>query len=127
MRKWIIGVAIFILLGLLIINGKSAEPITLVNDKEISSYYINGELIEDKEMVAVLRNTLSEYETKEINNPFPVESRKIHMEINYLSGGKPRHIILGDLNVLYESADSKVFEIINGEDLLVELSKVLNQ
>jgi len=48
------------------------------------------------------------------------------MEIDYVDNHKPKHVVLGETNIIYESADGSVFEIIDADKLLVELKEYLN-
>ncbi len=94
------------------------------NGDDISRIRINSNTIENKDIVNDIIKILEKYDTEKTINPFPMETG--YMEIDYVDNHKPRHVVLGKTNIIYESGDGPVFEIIDGDKLLVELKEYLN-
>jgi len=110
------------------INIKTEKISTIENEENISStIIINNNKIDDEATVSEIIRILKKYETKKNYNPFPMQSDSYAMEINYMDNYEPRNIILGELNIIYESADESVFEIIEGDKLLNELQELLKK
>lgn len=65
---------------------------------------------------------LSRYKCKKSRIVYsPVKADDIVVEISLLQNHRPKHISLGRLNIWYESADRKAYEIIDGTKLLDEI------
>src|SRR6056297_3166302 len=114
MRKsFIIGIASVtsILLIVILLNIKS-EPIVMIEDgQSIISMTINGQQFTDEMVVDEIINLLEQFDVVETGNPFPMETTKTDININYTDNHKPRHIVLGEVNILYESADDTIYKI----------------
>ena len=135
---------------LLIIGGiiREASPKPIINEtKDISIYKViyydieiavdedkqnfytivsgdhnwSGISIDEKELI----NILSKYKSKRtFQNYFPYESSKIDIRIEIIENHKPKHILLGDFNVWYESADKGSYTILNVQKLREELENI---
>ncbi len=128
-RIYIFCISLFIILIISqTINIKTEKISTIENEENISStIIINNNKIDDEATVSEIIRILKKYETKKTYNPFPMQSDSYAMEINYMDNYEPRNIILGELNIIYESADESVFEIIEGDKLLNELQELLKK
>lgn len=52
---------------------------------------------------------------------------KIRFEIDYFDSSNPRHIVLGNVNIIYASSDESIYKILNGNELLLEIENYLNK
>lgn len=70
---------------------------------------------------------LSRYNCKKSKiNYSPYKSDDIFVEISLHQNHKAKHILLGNFNIWYESADKKAYEIIDGDELLCEILLLVN-
>lgn len=70
---------------------------------------------------------LSKYDAVlSLTNYSSYENDKINFEINLTHNGKPKHILLGEFYIWYESGDMPSHDIVNGKQLEEELKKALN-
>lgn len=127
-----IYIACILLLIILIltqtINMKTRKISTIENEDNISkTIIINNHKIDDEATVSEIIQILKKYETKKTYNPFPIESDSYIMEINYMDNYEPRNIILGELNIIYESGNESIFKIIKGDKLLNEIQELLKK
>ena len=114
------------LLAILITNMQKEKIVMIENGGDISTITINSNTIEDKDIINDIVKILKKYDTEKTINPFPMEMAGTEMEIDYVDNHKPKHVVLGETNIIYESADGSVFEIIDADKLLVELKEYLN-
>lgn len=101
---------------ILSIEAEDNATLITVNDKD---YIVDN---------AKLFDLLSKYEcvrSRKDYFPFSRESNKV--EISFTQNKKPRHIVLGEFNIWYESSDTRVYEIINGNKLLEEVIKLVSE
>lgn len=67
-------------------------------------------------------DVLDEYKCqRSLNTYFPYQLDDIVLEINGVCDNKPMHILLGNFNILYESAEKGASRILSAEKLLLEL------
>jgi len=125
-KKVYLVIIIFALsiLAIMITNIEREKIVMVESGDDISRIRINKNTIEDKDMINDIVEILEKYDTKKTINPFPMETGE--MEIDYVDNQKPRHLVLGETNIIYESADGSVYEIIDGDKLFLELKKYLN-
>jgi len=121
-----IVVVVIAILAILITNIQKEQIVMIENGDEISRIRINKNTIEDKDVIYDIVKILKKYDTEKTINPFPMEMAGTEMEIDYVDNHKPRHVVLGETNIIYESVDGPVFEIIDGDNLLLELKKYFN-
>ncbi len=120
----VVAIACMLLMTVLIHN--RSKPIAMIKDsKSINAITVNDQKIVDEMIVSELIDLLQEYMVVETSNPFPMATDKIDIEIDYTDQHKPKHIILGEVNIIYESADEKVYRIIDAEQLQLEIKKYL--
>lgn len=127
-KRFYIGIVIivFILLITVLINSNS-KPIVLIEDgQSISAITINGQKFVDEMIVNEMIDLLKQFDVVETDNPFPIETTKTDIEVDYTDNNKPKHIVLGSVDILYESADKDIYSIIDGEKLYLEIKKYLH-
>lgn len=128
MKKIISIIITLIIIAVVIIvalNGKS-EMTIIENRDDISSIMVNGVSYKESPMVDDIIDILETYESQKTRNPFPMQTSSTQLEISYVDNNKPRHIVLGDINIIYESSDESVYEVIDGDNLREEIEKVLS-
>ncbi len=75
----------------------------------------------------VLYQVLDGYESVRTRNDyFPYQSEEIQVEFSLSLKGTSRHFLLGEFCVWYESSDDKIYDIINGSELLDEIIKLID-
>jgi hypothetical protein len=100
-----------------IINGSD-----IITDLEVK-YHGSKIPVNNNELI----NILSKYDTMlSLTDYFPYKIEKIDFEINFIYNSRPFHILLGEFNIWYESADMPAHNIINSQQLEDELKKELN-
>ena len=73
-----------------------------------------------------LIDILSKYSSKKtFQSYFPYQSDKIDIEIEIVENYRPKHILLGEFNIWYESADKGSYNILNGQQLIDELKSII--
>ncbi len=86
--------------------------------------YLNDEVSANAyQVVDILKNYNSVKSFKDYS-PYPQDD--VIIEINMVVNQKPLHVVLGDFNIWYESADMGSYEIIDGERLLSEMMDLLS-
>lgn len=91
----------------------------------------NASYIEINEDVTVvdnekLFNILAKYESRRSRKDyFPFEEDSSMISISLSQNNRPKHIILGDFNIWYESSDDDAYEIIEGDKLIEEILELL--
>lgn len=56
---------------------------------------------------------------------FPYNTDKALFEIDYIENHSPNHIILGEIDVWYESSDQGAYEIVNAQKLKQEITDLM--
>lgn len=75
-----------------------------------------------------LASIVSKYTCSRLPHTFsPTQTSQVAVELNGSDGGKALHILLGDINVAYESANRGGYTIQNGKALLTEILNVIQQ
>jgi hypothetical protein len=84
-----------------------------------------GYVVDNNELFGIL----SKYKCKKSKiKDFPYSNNDVNIvvEMSITQNHRPKHILLGDINVWYESAYKKAYAIIDGNKLLEEiLNKLL--
>jgi hypothetical protein len=117
-----------IVITLIIIRILMFSPKRIVNKSD----YIVGLVVKyhDSEVPAVQNDIieiLSKYNAVTSLNSFsPYENDKVDFEIYYVDNNKPVHILLGEFNLWYESADGFAHDILDAGQLKNELMDALN-
>lgn len=106
------------------------RPETVVGDAKntfISRvYYHDSEIYVDKEDKNELIIILKKYDAKRtLHDYFPYDPAEIDIEIDIVENHKPKHILLGEFNVWYESADKGSYTILNAQNLQDEIKSIL--
>lgn len=124
--KIVLIFVIVVIIFIIISSVRRHKEVKLIEDRdEIKGITINyvpvKKIIKEKKLLDILEK----YSCKYYRKNFEYDSSiNIIYEINYNEGNKIRHILLGDINIYYESNENS-YEIINGDELLNELVKVL--
>jgi hypothetical protein len=106
----------------------STENIELVSGRnDITNIRINGKNYEEPEEVEKIIGLLDKYDTQRTKISFPIDMNNNIYEIDYIDNNKPRHIMLGNINIIYESADQKIYEIISGDELIAEIEILIGE
>ena len=114
-------ITLVILIMIIVMNG--LIPKTIVSEEKKTSIvrvlYQGKEIpFDETEVLGVL----SEYYSKKtIHKMGGYPTDQVEIEIDLVEGHKPKHILLGELHLWYESTGKSIFEIINGQELLKEL------
>lgn len=99
----------------------------LINDtKNISiskvMYHGSEIYVDENELIKIL----NKYNAKKaFQEYYPYQSDKIDIEIDFVENNKPRHILLGEFNIWYESSDKGAYNILDGKKLRDELISIL--
>lgn len=111
-----------------------ATPSKVVKDPhkiEIQSVNIYNSNLEEENITAqisskMLAQTLSHYDRSKMPHPFsPSQIKEGNIDINYLDNGETKHIKLGNVNVVYESADKGGYQIKDSNKLLADINKLI--
>lgn len=106
----------------------STENIELVSGRnDITNIRINGKNYEEPEEVEKIIGLLDKYDSQRTKISFPIDMNNNIYEIDYIDNNKPRHIMLGNINIIYESADQKIYEIISGDELIAEIEILIGE
>ena len=114
-------ITLVILIMIIVMNG--LIPKTIVSEKKRTSigrvlYQGNEIPFDETEVLEVL----SEYYSKKtIHKMGGYPTDQVEIEIDLVEDHKPKHILLGEFHLWYESTGKSIFEIINGQELLKEL------
>lgn len=102
------------------------KKIVSVND-DITSLAINYQNLQVSANQSDIIEILSRYDAAaSLADYFPYENKRIDFEINFICNHKPVHILLGEFNIWYGSADWFAHDIIGAEKLKSELKTALN-
>jgi hypothetical protein len=84
----------------------------------------SGTSVDENKLIDIL----SKYNSKKaFQNYFPYESDKIDIEIYIVENHKPKHILLGEFAIWYESGDKGAYNILNGQKLIDELKSIIEK
>ncbi|MDM8533969.1 hypothetical protein QUF55_04600 [Clostridiaceae bacterium HSG29] len=126
MKKYI--AILFIIIILFFVNFNNSKELLIIKDEgSISLFHINGIKYNDEAEVNDIINILKKYNTEKTKNPFPMKTDDVAFEIDYTDNHKPRHIVLGKINIIYESGNKTIYKIINGDKLYFEIEEYLNK
>ena len=119
--------AVLVVLGVSLFLYFRPKPlIQEVDSCELSQIVYRGKEITDKTVYEDVLQVLSRYKSRaslETVHSYPTEN--LVAEINGNDNGKPFHIVLGETNFKYEHAGGFLQKIMDGEDLLDEIEKIL--
>lgn len=102
------------------INEDRQNFYTIMNDGNRQSKIA----IDEDELVDILRK----YNAKRtFENHFPYQRDKVDIEIEIIENHRPKHILLGEFNIWYESADKGSYKILNGQQLMDELKHTIEE
>lgn len=98
--------------GDVIVDIEASENATYIEVNNV------GYVVDNNELFAIL----SKYKCKKSKNKyFPCSQEDIVVEISITQNNKPKHIVLGNFYIWYESADKRAYDIIDGYKLLEEI------
>lgn len=105
-----------------------AEGTNIYIDASENATYIAvngvGYVVDNEKLFGIL----SKYKCKRTRNHyFPYQSNDVVVEISIVQNYRPKHILLGEFNVWYESADKEAFDIIDGNKLLNEITSLIEK
>lgn len=125
---FVMSLITLVILILVILNGYIPKNLVSEENNNIiisSILYQGSEIpINDDEVLDVLNKYKSRKTTYKMGN---YQNDKVKIEINIYDNHKPKHILLGEFNIWYEAVGKSVFKIINGPDLLEELTILFKQ
>lgn len=129
MKKTIIFILItiiFFLGSIFLINYNKNPQYILESNKSITQLRINDVEIKDEKLIKDIGEIFKEYRYNKKQRRLDLQSGYVSVfEIDFMIGDEIRHIILGDLDVIYES--SKIYyNIISGDQLTDEISNLFN-
>ena len=105
----------------------SSQPKKIVNTKyEIHRVMYKDNDITEQVDCEKLASIVSNYTCDRLPHTFaPTQTSQVVVELNGNDGGKPLHILLGDINVAYGSANRGGYTIQNSKPLLNEILYVI--
>lgn len=78
--------------------------------------------------LVTLKQIVSEYQCGRIPSSFaPYQQESVVYEIDGTYENRPLHIILGDINIVYESSDKGGYQIKNSDELLSEINNAIDR
>ncbi len=114
-----------IIIAIIIASIYFSQPKNIINDinrYNINRVVYNGVDITDRVDCKTLASIVSKYKCSRLPHSFsPYQLSQVVVELNGDNGDKPLHIILGDINVAYESGNKGGFSILNSSALLNEI------
>ena len=126
MKKKLVVTAIIIMIAIIIAAiAYFSQPQNIIND--INRYNIgrvvyNGVDVTERVDCKTLATIICKYNCSRLPHYFsPYQESQVVVELNGVNGNTPLHILLGDINVAYESGDEGGFSIINSNALLNEI------
>ncbi len=130
MKKKFFAIAVFIVIAIFALRYHFVidREYPIVNENDIiTSLYVNGKWIDDETKIKMITKTLSKYNfTGHKRNLYYYKREDTVYEIDFMLNQEIRHIILGKINVIYESFEAS-HEIFNGENLIKELDAILTE
>ncbi|WP_317856252.1 hypothetical protein [Chakrabartyella piscis] len=131
-KKYVIFILFLICAILLTFYYRAVIPIAKNIDYleiySISLYTENGDRSDITSSVNIdkVEETLVQYDCElHTTNFAPYPHSKVKYELNGTYDGKPLHILLGDLNIVYEDASSGGHSIVNPNELMVQLEQYI--
>lgn len=95
---------------------------------DIGRVTYNGNDVTEQVDCEKLASIVSNYTCSRLPHTFaPTQTSQVVVELNGSDGNNPLHILLGDINVAYESANRGGYTIQNGKALLTELLNIIQQ
>lgn len=119
MRKRILIALIIVVVlaafALFIINAFNEKPVIKNPDNALvtSVYYRDEVITSEIDTVSLIEYLATLTCTKTLKSYSPYYQSDVDFEINLRDGSKPLHILVGNINICYESSDKGFFEIEN--------------
>lgn len=87
------------------------------------TYHLEETPIDEERLMKILSRYEAKYTSKSY---FPYSQDGILFEIDYIENHRPAHILLGEeFDIIYESADQDMYDIINAEQLKQEITDLM--
>ena len=106
-----------------------SQPENIVSDVNrytIARVEYNGVDVTGRVDCKALASIVSKYKCSRLPRSFsPYQQSQVVVELNGLNGNNPLHILLGDINVAYQSANNGGFSILDSGALLTEIRNFL--
>lgn len=111
-----------------------ATPSQIVNNPDkvqIQRVIVVNSKYEDEDITSQidckkLAQTISSYNRSKISHRFaPYQMAIGDIELDYTDNNKVRHVLLGSVNVVYESADKGGYNIYNSDQLIINVKKMI--
>jgi len=106
-----------------------SQPKYIVYQKgscDIYQVVYNGEDVTERVDCSMLALIVSMYKCDRLPQPFaPLQDSQMVVELNGNANNKALHIVLGEVNVAYESGHKGGYSIQNSEDLLTEIISLI--
>ena len=120
------SIVIAIIIVGIIFFSQSKNIVDQIDSYDIFQVECNGEDITKRVDCDVLGSIVSKYKCSRLPHKFaPIQTSQVEVEINGTADRKPLHILLGDINVVYRSADKGGYTIQNSEGLLTEILHII--
>lgn len=104
---------------------KNADEVQIYAVNVINSKYENEDITSQIDC-RKLEQVISTYNRSKLQHQFaPYQIAIDDIEIDYTHDNKPEHIILGSVNVVYESAEKGGYEIHDSDQLLNDIKKMI--
>jgi len=131
LKKVVFLLSISVLLIALVVcyEVKQFQPRKMIVDRDavisVSVSYHGSKINVDKEkLISILDHY---YAKKTTYDYFPYLSEKIDITIDFVENHRPRHILLGEFNVWYESSDKGAYDILEVQKLKGELKSIIKE
>ena len=117
-------IIVILVLGIMI---QAYVPKKIISDKENINFqrmlYHGSEIFIDENEIL---NILSKYRYRiTFQRYFPYQNDKIDIEIDLIDNHEPKHILLGEFNIWYESRDKGAYNILKSQELKNEINRLL--
>ena len=120
------SIVIAIIIVGIIFFSQSKNIVDQIDSYDISQVEYNGEDITERVDCDLLVSIVSKYKCSRLPHKFaPHQISQVEVEINGTADSKPLHILLGDINVVYRSANKGGYTIQNSEELLTEILHII--
>lgn len=84
--------------------------------------------ITDQINLVMVKQIISDYQCSRIPTSFaPYQQDLVVFEINGIYENRPLHIILGDINIVYESSNKGGYQIKNSDEMLSEIYNIVER
>ncbi len=110
------------------VNIPIAQNIDHLEINHIVSYSDNGDSILHTESsnIDAIKEILVQSQCKLHTTSFaPYPLSKVVYELNGMYNGRPMHILVGDLNIVYEDSSHGGHQIVHAEELLARISQCI--